>query len=178
LALLYARDGGHIEQGRCGRLPNTALVVLAMSRGLGKVERRLLEILERHPRTRFDAYTLTVLVYNLNPDEHGWWTIWEVAQIVAVRRALRVLAAKQKIKQTGLGRVILDAHHYAHGRRFWLGRAWGSLACPDKHRDCEHIAESDLFKCFYPSPGREPHETLKDQISVSTEDHVTMARNT
>lgn len=89
-----------------------------MSRGIGAIQRRLVETLEQHEGL-LDTFELAAHAYGLNPDT----ALLEEAQLVAVRRALRGLARKG---------VIADL-----GRRGWSGgrRRWANLGAAARYRE-------------------------------------------
>ena len=61
-----------------------------MSRGHGKVERAVLEVLAKHKLV--NTFTIAAAVYLIQPNEQGS-RIMTDAQLVSVRRALRKLEA-------------------------------------------------------------------------------------
>jgi hypothetical protein len=78
-----------------------------VSRGHGRIQRRLLEILEH--ATQADTFTLASAVYDIKPND-GVKMISE-AQLVAVRRALAGLAKEGKVFDCG--------RRFRDGRRRW-----------------------------------------------------------
>src|SRR5215216_3723479 len=80
-----------------------------MSRGLGKIQHRLIKILRAHPG-HLDTFELTARVYELSPDERGHVVLSHV-QVGAVRRALRALVNKGIIATVG--------RHWRGGRQHW-----------------------------------------------------------
>jgi hypothetical protein len=80
-----------------------------MSRGRGKVQRRLLDILNADDRA-FETFELTAQVFGVAPDERGQILVTD-AQLVAVRRALQRLACERVIRSFGRG--------FRDGRRRW-----------------------------------------------------------
>jgi hypothetical protein len=71
-----------------------------MSKGHGKLQRRLLEILDAS--RAFETFELTAQVFAVRPDEHGR-IIVTATQVVAVRRALQKLAHEGVIYDLGYG---------------------------------------------------------------------------
>jgi len=71
-----------------------------MSRGLGRLQRRLLEIFERDPGAYGTPLDLAVVVYDVQPDDHGLYVV-DGAQASAVRRALISLYKRGKIRRDG-----------------------------------------------------------------------------
>jgi hypothetical protein len=76
------------------------LSLRTMSKGHGKLQRRLLEILDAS--RAFETFELTAQVFAVRPDEHGR-IIVTATQVVAVRRALQKLAHEGVIYDLGYG---------------------------------------------------------------------------
>jgi hypothetical protein len=81
-----------------------------MSRGLGKLQRDLLAILEENDKS-IDTITLTALAYQDNPEAVVYEDRVTDAQHAAVRRALRNLHKR--------GLVVDLTRHTRDGRRYW-----------------------------------------------------------
>ena len=88
-----------------------------MSRGLGAIQRRLVEILERHDGL-LDTFELAAHAYDLTPSE-----VLSEAELVSVRRALRGLVRKGMIADLG-----------RRGRRDGRQR-WASLAAEARYEE-------------------------------------------
>jgi hypothetical protein len=80
-----------------------------MSRGLGKLQRDLLETLEENNKS-IDTLTLAALVYDVQPDANGVHRI-NNAQHTAVRRAMRNLHKR--------GLVVDLERPHSDARRYW-----------------------------------------------------------
>ena len=83
-----------------------------MSRGHGKIERALLEILEQNTKP-LHTYELTAAVFDVKPDKSDHISLTPI-QLASVRRAL--LNLKRQDKAVDMGRV------YRHGRRGWASK--------------------------------------------------------
>jgi hypothetical protein len=70
-----------------------------MSRGIGKLQRDLLKILEKNTE-EIDTFSLTVFVYDIQPDADGFYSISN-AQHTAVRRALSNLRKRGLVVEMG-----------------------------------------------------------------------------
>ena len=81
-----------------------------MTRGLGKLQRDLLEILEESTE-KLSTITLAAIAYRVQPDEIGFRGIND-AQHVAVRRALRGLYKRGLVTELGRRR-------HRDNRRYW-----------------------------------------------------------
>lgn len=66
-----------------------------MSRGMGRIERRALRILEQERRL-IETFELAARVYGIEPDEHGVTAVTENA-LSSARRALTSLAKKELV---------------------------------------------------------------------------------
>ena len=71
-----------------------------MSRGPGRVQRRLLELFEKDPGAYGTALDLAVILYDVKPDNDGMRLVTD-AQHSAVRRALMALYKRGKIRRDG-----------------------------------------------------------------------------
>jgi hypothetical protein len=109
-----------------------------MSRGLGWLQRTVLQILEAQDR-RMDTFEITATTYSVEQDADGnrrWGTD---AQHTAVRRALRRLAKQGKAVKLGRG--------YIRSRRYWANARFGTY---------DRI--NDLIRCRNSARGLEGNE--------------------
>jgi hypothetical protein len=95
-----------------------------MSRGPGKVQRRVLAVFEAHPERELEPFQLAGEVYEV-PVTEGLSPSGELmpmrlltrAQVSAVRRALLALAKAGKLVRCGFG--CGWEHHRRAGRQYW-----------------------------------------------------------
>lgn len=92
-----------------------------MSRGHGKIETAILEVLTQNSEEMFLSLELAVIVYEVAPDEAGYFPV-SPAQAAAVRRALSNL--QRQGKAFNLGRFHGGPHGFSKTK-------W---ACADKAR--------------------------------------------
>jgi hypothetical protein len=85
-----------------------------MSRGPGRIQSRLLRLLEETAGV-IDTFSAAATVYDCRPDADGTTTIPE-SQLVAVRRALASLAKQGK---------VYAGHRGRDGRRLWANERIG-----------------------------------------------------
>lgn len=103
-----------------------------MSKGHGRVQRRLLEILNSEDRV-CETFALTALVFEALPGPEGA-TLLTAAQVVATRRALRKLADDRRIFDMG----------YLGRRKVWASERVGlPLKFAEMQRENLAIATSD-----------------------------------
>jgi hypothetical protein len=93
-----------------------------MSRGLGKLQRELLTILEESDKAT-DTITLAADAYRVEPDVNGFRRVTD-AQHAAVRRALCSLHRRGLV-------VELGRHRHRDNRRYWASLKAG---LPDRLR--------------------------------------------
>ena len=98
LSVMFGGDGAATE--RLGQ---------RMSRGPGKLQRRLLAILEEDEGL-IDTYELTARAFDYEPDETGQIMLSD-ARLVSVRRALSGLVRTGKLHDLG--------RHWRRGRKHW-----------------------------------------------------------
>jgi hypothetical protein len=113
-----------------------------MSRGLGKLQRDLLAILEENDKS-IDTITLTALAYQDNPEAVVYEDRVTDAQHATVRRALRNLHKR--------GLVVDLTRHTRDGRRYWaslksrrpplLGVAQGRTTRPTAQSSAHQLDE-------------------------------------
>lgn len=110
-----------------------------MSRGHGKVQQRLLDILNGDDRA-FETFELTARVFDVSSNEDGEILVTD-AQLVAVRRALQRLACERVIRSFGRG--------FGDGRRRWANLHPGVI---DPRRDGRLLSNHFIAKIVGISP--------------------------
>ena len=88
-----------------------------MSKGIGKLQREIIELFENNMHLMFDSLEITAIVHELNAVA----TVTE-SQAVSTRRALRGLAKRKLIVDMGRG--------WRDGRR-----RWATPEQAERHRD-------------------------------------------
>jgi hypothetical protein len=92
-------DWGNIPD-KCCVSPALRLNVTLMSKGHGKLQRRLLQILNAEARI-FETFELVALVFEVSAQDDQEEIFVTAAQIVAVRRALQKLASEGAVFDLG-----------------------------------------------------------------------------
>src|SRR5262245_35813877 len=88
-----------------------------MSKGLGHLQRRILDLLERHPTGAANVFQLAIYAYNIKPGPDGVGLV-TLAQLSAIRRALAGLYKLRKVSRYG--------YHKGHRRLWGLGEGTSS----------------------------------------------------